>query len=101
MDLCEFKASLVYRESSKTARDTEKNPVLKKKIKIKKFGFVFTSDLLCVCVHVHMAFRGHNTGVNSLLLPCGSQGSKLGCQTWWQVPSGCELSLVLALIYLF
>ena len=28
-DLCEFKASLVYRESSRTARATQKSPVLK------------------------------------------------------------------------
>ena len=30
MDLCEFKASLVYRASSKSARDTQRNPVSKK-----------------------------------------------------------------------
>ena len=30
-DLCEFKASLVYRASSRTARATQRNPVLKKK----------------------------------------------------------------------
>ena len=29
MDLCEFKASLVYRASSRTARATQKNPVSK------------------------------------------------------------------------
>jgi hypothetical protein len=29
--ISEFKASLVYRESSRTARDTQKNPVLKNK----------------------------------------------------------------------
>ena len=28
-DLCEFKASLVYRMSSRTARATQRNPVLK------------------------------------------------------------------------
>jgi hypothetical protein len=27
MDLCEFKASLLYRVSSRTARDTQRNPV--------------------------------------------------------------------------
>ena len=31
VDLCEFKASLVYRASSKTARVTQRNPVLKNK----------------------------------------------------------------------
>jgi hypothetical protein len=35
-DLCEFKASLVYRESSRTARVTQRNPVLKNKKKEKK-----------------------------------------------------------------
>jgi hypothetical protein len=30
-DLCEFETSLVYRGSSGTARDTQRNPVLKKK----------------------------------------------------------------------
>ena len=29
MDLCEFKANLVYRASSRTARATQGNPVLK------------------------------------------------------------------------
>ena len=28
-DLCEFEASLVYRESSRTARATQRNPVSK------------------------------------------------------------------------
>ena len=30
VDLCEFEASLVYRESSRTARATQRNPVSKK-----------------------------------------------------------------------
>jgi hypothetical protein len=30
VDICEFKASLVYKASSKTARATQRNPVLKK-----------------------------------------------------------------------
>jgi hypothetical protein len=30
VDLCEFKASLVYRVSSRTARATQRNPVSKK-----------------------------------------------------------------------
>ena len=35
-DLCEFKASLVYRGSSRTARDaTQRNPVSKNKMKQK------------------------------------------------------------------
>ena len=33
VDVCEFEASLVYRVSSRTARATERNPVLKKKTK--------------------------------------------------------------------
>ena len=32
-DLYEFKASLVYRVSSRTARAEQRNPILKKKIK--------------------------------------------------------------------
>jgi hypothetical protein len=35
-DLCEFKASLVYRISFKTAKGIQRNPVLKKKKKQKK-----------------------------------------------------------------
>ena len=34
-DLCEFKASLVYSVSSRTARATQRNPVSKKKTKQK------------------------------------------------------------------
>jgi hypothetical protein len=33
VDLCEFKASLVYRVSSRTDRDTQRNPVMKNKNK--------------------------------------------------------------------
>jgi capsid protein len=36
VDLCEFEASLVYRVSSRTARATQRNPVLKNKTKQKK-----------------------------------------------------------------
>jgi hypothetical protein len=36
VDLCEFKAGLVYRISSRTARDTQKDPVSKKKKKEKE-----------------------------------------------------------------
>ena len=40
MDLCEFKASLVYRASSRTTRDTKRNPVSGgKKKKRQKLGF--------------------------------------------------------------
>ena len=35
-DLCEFKTNLVYKVCSKTARDTQINPVLKKQKKKKK-----------------------------------------------------------------
>jgi hypothetical protein len=34
-DLCDFKTSLVNRVSSKTARATQRNPILEKKIKNK------------------------------------------------------------------
>jgi hypothetical protein len=34
--LCEFEASLVYRVSPRTARDTQRNPVLKNKNQNKK-----------------------------------------------------------------
>jgi hypothetical protein len=36
VDFCEFKASLVYRVSSRIARATQKNPVSKKKKKSKQ-----------------------------------------------------------------
>jgi hypothetical protein len=35
VDLCEFEASLVYRVSSRIARATQRNPVLKNKTKQK------------------------------------------------------------------
>ena len=36
LELCEFKASLVYRVSSRTVRVTQRNPVLKNKNNNKK-----------------------------------------------------------------
>jgi hypothetical protein len=39
VDLCEFEASLVYRVSSRTARDTQRNPVSKKTKPKQKKGF--------------------------------------------------------------
>ena len=33
VDLCEFKANLLYRASPRTARDTQRNPVSKNQIK--------------------------------------------------------------------
>ena len=36
VELCEFEASLVYRVSSRIARATQRNPVLRKKKKEKK-----------------------------------------------------------------
>jgi hypothetical protein len=36
VDLCKFKASLVYRANSRTARATQRNPVSKKKKRRKK-----------------------------------------------------------------
>ena len=45
-DLCEFEASLVYRGSSRTARATQRNPVLKNKQKTKKSVMVSVSVLV-------------------------------------------------------
>jgi hypothetical protein len=42
--ISEFKASLVYKVSSRTARDTQRNPVLKPPTTIKKRGFFFTTE---------------------------------------------------------
>jgi hypothetical protein len=36
---CEFKASLVYRGSSRAAKDTQRHPVFKKKLKEKEKKF--------------------------------------------------------------
>jgi hypothetical protein len=36
VDICEFKASLVYGASSQTAKETQRNPILKNK---QKLGF--------------------------------------------------------------
>lgn len=43
MDLCEIKASLVYR-SSRTAMDTQRNPILKKQLV--ETSFVFSEDIV-------------------------------------------------------
>ena len=40
---------------------------------------------------IHMEVRGQLSGVGSLLLLCGSQGSNLGHQAWSQVPLHSEL----------
>lgn len=44
----------------------------------------------CMCLldthrSLHMGDRGQFAGVNSLLLPCGSQGLNSYQQVWWQV----------------
>jgi hypothetical protein len=50
MDFCEFKASLVYRTSSRTARATQRNPVSKKTNKGKEEGQERTS-IIYVFIH--------------------------------------------------
>jgi hypothetical protein len=40
--ISEFKASLVYRVSSRAARDIQKNPIMKKKNNKNVFGFFST-----------------------------------------------------------
>ena len=45
-DLCEFEANLVYRVSSRTAKATQRNPVLKEKEKGKKKMLVKGMDSL-------------------------------------------------------
>jgi hypothetical protein len=47
--ISEFKASLVYRESSRTDRATQRNPVSKNKTKTKKKNII-THVCVCVCV---------------------------------------------------
>ena len=42
VDLCKFKASLIYRVNSRTARATQRNPVLKNKQKESVFSTVFS-----------------------------------------------------------
>jgi hypothetical protein len=52
VDLCEFKDSLVYRVSFKTARATQKNSVLKKKVCVCALTRVreqLEEDVLCLC----------------------------------------------------
>jgi hypothetical protein len=53
--LCEFEASLVYKESSRTASSTQKIRVSKnQKINLIVFGFVFLCSWLCN-VGLHLA----------------------------------------------
>ena len=47
MDVCEFKARLVYRVSSSTARATERNPVSKQKIRKEN---VTDASVYVVCI---------------------------------------------------
>ena len=67
VDLCEFKDSLVYRGSSRTAKDTQRNPVSKSqklKIKIKEIEVKikphndekYTESLDAVCYYVLFKF---------------------------------------------
>ena len=76
-DLCEFKASLVYRVSSRTGKATQRNPVLKKKKKNFKFYSVCVCVCVCVCarecmcVHVYVLrleadTRSHHFSIFSL-----------------------------------
>jgi hypothetical protein len=52
-DLCEFKVSLVYKASSRTARDTQRNQALKNKPKTKAlflcFCFMFVHRVCAWC----------------------------------------------------
>ena len=58
--LFEFKTSLVYRVSSRRARATERNPVLKKNKTTAKNLCVFVGLCVCVCVYVCMyVYRMH------------------------------------------
>lgn len=47
---------------------------------------LFRSAFVCVCAYAHhgrhVEVRGQLMGVSFLPLPCGSQGSNLGCQAW-------------------
>ena len=60
-DLCEFKVSMVYRVSSRTAKDTQRNPVSKsQKLKINEIEFKLkphkdgkhTDNLDTICYYV-------------------------------------------------
>lgn len=78
MDLCEFKTSLVYRESSWTGRDDIRNPVFKKRLKFIQHlvcarqcctGFIITqySVLMYIfLVELHPCFMADERGIKRL-----------------------------------
>jgi hypothetical protein len=60
VDLCEFKASLVYRMNSRTARATQRNPVSKNKTKQNKTKQNKTKQNK-MSVLPHLAFLKHGS----------------------------------------
>jgi hypothetical protein len=61
--ISEFKASLVYRVSSRTARATQRNPVLKKKKKKEKIIYHITlhfvaSEIILFKIKLHIVIKG-------------------------------------------
>lgn len=63
-DLCEFSASLVYIESSRTARVTQKNPV-SQKAKEKQLGALL--ECVCLCPQsLEEGIRSSGTGMTVL-----------------------------------
>jgi hypothetical protein len=68
--ISEFEASLIYRMSSRTARATQRNPVLKKKKeerkkKLRASRRRVTPECLCVLVRVSIAVKRHHGHNNS------------------------------------
>jgi hypothetical protein len=57
--ISEFKASLVYRVSSRTARAIQRNPVSKNKTKNKKLGFLKMKGLKITFVTNIKEFSSH------------------------------------------
>jgi hypothetical protein len=86
--LFEFETSLVYRVSSRRARATERNPVLKKKTKQQQkiyvclWACVFVGLCVCVCVCVCM-FTACMQFLQRLVEGVGSLGTGAA--------GGCEL----------
>lgn len=102
-DLCELKASLVYRESSRTDRATQRKIQSQQNKNCTFTYYVCIATWICVEEHCHntgMQVRGQ-LGEAVLSFHYVGSGVSLHCQARWQAPLPPKvISLALTLIFL-
>ena len=82
VDLCKFKASLVYRVSSRTAKaDNTEKLCLFVCLFVCLFASTHVSECMCSCGGQRMA-----PGSRFSPSPCGTWGLNSGHQSWQQAP---------------